>query len=215
MKKISFVLILLFTITFCFAQTKEENLVRESFNNYKSSILNDKGEEAVRFVDSRTVGYYSEILELVKNAESSQVATLSLLDKLMVFTIRHRASREDIMSFDGKGLLVYAINSGMVGKNSVSNNSVGEVTVNQHFAKGQFIANGQKAPFFFHFYKEDGQWKLDLTALFPVSGMALKKMVEDSGLSESEYIFSLLEVLTGRKPGQEIWRGINENMPQK
>jgi hypothetical protein len=204
-KTINILVLLLFLTTSCNGRKKEEKLVREAFDNYKSAILNDKGEEAVKFVDSRTIKYYSDILELVKNADSTQVTSLSLLDKLTVFSIRHRTPKEDILSFDGKGLLVYAIKSGMVGKNSVANNSIGEITIDNNFAKGQFIANGQKAPFYFHFYKEEGQWKIDLTSIFSVSTMAFKKMVDDSGQNENEYLFSLLEMLTGKKPGQEIW----------
>ena len=207
-KTINFLVLLLVLTTACNGQKKEEKSVRDAFDNYKSAILNDKGDEAVKYVDSRTIKYYSDILELVKNADSTQVSSLSLLDKLMVLSIRHRTSKEDILSFDGKGLLVYAIKSGMVGKNSVANNSIGEVTIDNNFAKGQFIANGQKAPFYFHFYKEEGQWKIDLTSIFSVSTMAFKKMVEDSGQSENEYLFSLLEMLTGKKPGQEIWEKV-------
>ena len=99
---------------FSFGQTSEENLVKNSFDKYKTAILKDKGEEAVQFVDSRTIKYYSDILELVKSADSSKVETLTILDKLMVFSIRHRTSKQNILSFNGKSLLVYAIKSGMV-----------------------------------------------------------------------------------------------------
>jgi hypothetical protein len=209
MAKTISILVLLFSLTtFCNGQKKEEKLVREAFDLYKSAILNDKGDEAVKYVDSRTIKYYSDVLELVKNADSTQVTSLSLLDKLMVFSIRHRTAKEDILSFDGKGLLVYAIKSGMVGKNSVVNNAVGEVIIDNDFAKGQFIVNGQKAPFYFHFYKESGQWKIDLTSIFSVSTIAIKKVVDDSGQNENEYLFSLLEMLTGKKPGQEIWEKV-------
>jgi len=207
-KAISILILFLVLTTPCNGQKKEEKSVREAFDNYKSAILNDKGEEAVKLIDSRTIKYYGDMLELVKNADSAKVNSLSLLDKLMVFSIRHRASKEDILSFDGKGLLVYAIKSGMVGKNSVANNAIGEVTIDKDFAKGQCLAKGQKTPFYLHFYKEEGQWKIDLTSLFSVGTMAFKKMVEDSGQSENEYLFSLLEMLTGKKPGQEIWEKV-------
>ena len=200
---------LLFLISSCTGQKNEEKLVRNAFENYKSAILNDEGEEAVKFVDSRTIKYYSDILELVKNADSTQVTSLPLLDKLMVFTLRHKATKEEILSFDGKGLLVYAINSGMVGKNSVAKNSIGETIIDNNFAKGQFIANGQKAPFYFHFYKEGGNWKIDLTSIFSVSTAAFKKMVTDSGQEENDYLFLLLEMTTGKKPGSEIWEKVN------
>ena len=202
-------LTLLFALTISmFGQKSEEKLVKEAFDNYKSSILNDKGEEAVKYVDSRTIKYYNDMLDLVRHGDSAKVEALSILDKVMVFSIRHRASREDILSFDGRTLLIYAIKSGMVGKNGVANLSIGDVTPTENFAKGQFVVNGQKAPLYFHFYKEEEKWKIDLTSLFQVSTTAFKKMVDDSGQTENEYLFAILEMLTGKKPGQEIWHKV-------
>ena len=203
------VLLLLLSAQLTYGQKSEEKLVKKSFDNYKSAILNDKGEEAVMYVDSRTIKYYSDILEHVKTADSAKVETLSILDKLMVFSFRHRTSKNDILSFDGKSLLVYAIKSGMVGKNGIANNSIGEVIIESEFAKGEFLANGQKAPLYFHFYKEEGQWKIDLTSLFPVSTMVIKKMADEKGGNKNDYLFLLLEIITGKKPGTEIWQPIN------
>ena len=186
----------------------KEKVVVKAFENYKTAILNDKGEDAVKFVDSRTIKYYSDMLELVKTADSTKIETLSILDKLMVFTIRHRTSKEDILSFDGKSLLIYAIESGMVGKNSVANNSIGEVSINKNFAKGQLVSNRQKTPYYFHFYKEDRQWKVDLTSIFPISAIAFEKMANESGMRQNDYLFLLLEMISGEKPGSEIFKPI-------
>lgn len=205
-KQISFTLFLALILHSCSGQ-KEEALVRKSFDNYKSAVLNDNGEEAVKYVCSRTIEYYSSILLKAKKADSSEVSSLGLMDKLMVFSIRHRATKSEILSFDGEGLLVYAIKEGMVGKNSVANNTVGDVQIDAAFAKGQLLDNGQEGPFYFHFYKEEGIWKIDLTAMFSAGIAAFKTMQEDSGLGENEYLFSLLEMLTGRKPGNDIWEG--------
>jgi len=109
---------------------------------------------------------------------------------------------------DGKGVFVYASKKGMVGKNSVANNSIGDVSVNTAFAKGQLLISGQKAPLYFRFYKEVNEWKLDLTSLFPVSNTAFKKMAEESGESDNDYLFMLLEMLTGKKSVREIWEVI-------
>lgn len=111
MKQYTFKLIILFLLFagFSNAQKSEEKAVRNSFDLYKSAILNDEGEKAINQVDSRTVAYYSNILDHVRNADSMKVETLSILDKLMVFSIRHRTSPEEIKSFDGRSLLVYAI----------------------------------------------------------------------------------------------------------
>lgn len=187
-----------------------EQLIKQSFANYKSGILNDKGAEAVEHVDSRTIRYYQDILESTKTADSTEVNDMSIMDKLMVFSIRHRTSREDILKFDGKQLLVYAIQEGMVGKNSVANNAIGDVELDDSFAKGQLVANGTPAPMYFHFYKEQGDWKIDLTSIFPIANQAFQKMADESGQAENDFLFMLLEMITGNKPTQTIWEPINE-----
>ena len=210
-KKITFCT-LLFIINFAITsvgQQTEENLVRQTFDGYKSAILNDKGEEASNYVDSTTIRYYTDIIDVVKNADSSRVDTLPLIDKITVFSIRHRATKDEILSMNGKDLFVYAIKNGMVGKNSVANNSVGNIKIDKTFAKGQLLVNGRPAPLYFEFHKENGKWKLDLTSLFPVSNITFKKMVDESGENENDFLFTILENLTGRKPGPEIWQKIN------
>lgn len=209
MKKQAMVLIFFLCVQqITFGQAADEVFIKQAFNGYKTAILNDKGDEALKFIDTRTINYYGYILELVKNADSIIVDSLSVLDKLMVLSVRHRTSREDILSFDGKKLLVYAIKSGMVGKSSVANISIGEVKVDGEVANGQVVNNGQKTPIYFNFYKEDGQWKIDLTSIFQVSTMAFKQVITESGQAENQYLLSILEMLTGNKPGKEIWEPV-------
>jgi len=188
----------------------EEKLVLNAFENYKTAILNNEGGDAIKFIDSRTIKYYSDMLELVKTADSKQIETLSILDKMMVLIIRHRCSKEEILNFNGKSLVIYAIESGMIGKNSVTNLSIGSIVVDKNFAKGQVVSSGQKMPLYMHFYKEDNQWKIDLTSLFLISNLALKKMADESGMNQNEYIFSLLEIISGKKPSGEILKPIME-----
>ncbi|TKG91572.1 hypothetical protein EYV94_21340 [Puteibacter caeruleilacunae] len=205
LKKLTTLLIGLLAVCTISAKESEEELVRKSFNNYKSAILNDRGEEAVKFVDSNTIKYYSEILEKTKTAKPAEVKSLGLMDRLMVLAIRHRASKSNILSFDGKALLVYAIKEGMVGKNSVKNNSIGKVKVNGNFATGNMLVNGQATPLDFQFNKENGTWKVDLTAIFPAGTMAFKEMQKNSGKDENEFLMMLLEMASGKKPKDDIW----------
>jgi len=208
LKKYALIFPVLITFNLCIAQNTEEVLVKKSFDNYKSAILNDRGQEAVTYVDSRTVRYYTDILQTTKNADATEINALGLMDKLMVLTIRHRATKEEILGFDGEGLLIYAIEKGMVGKNSVANNTLGTIEVEGTFAKGQLVTGGRETPLYFHFYKENGIWKIDITSVFSMGAVAFKKMQEDSGYDENEYIFALLEMLTGKKPGEDIWNSI-------
>ena len=190
--------------------TSNEKLVRQAFENYKTAILNDRGEEAVSYVDSRTIEYYTDILDKTIYADSLTTSDLSLLDKLMVLSIRQRTASDKILSFDGKSLLVYAIKEGMVGKNSVANNEIGDIEIVDAFAKGQLLHLGNPAPMYFHFYKEAGFWKTDLTALFPMATVAFDQMVKESEMEENEYLLMLLEMVSGETPKPNIWNAIKD-----
>lgn len=184
----------------------EEEHVKAAFDQYKSAILNDKGAVAVEFVDSRTIAYYADMLEHTKRSDSTTVDNLKIMDKLMVLSIRHRTPKEDILSFDGKKLLVYAIQEGMVGKNSVVNNEIGKIEIEGDFATGQLVARGVETPVKFHFYKEQDSWRVDLTSIFPVANEAFRQMADQSGQTENDYLLMLLEMITGKQPTHDIWK---------
>ncbi|MCK5853543.1 hypothetical protein KAH27_10990 [bacterium] len=190
-------------------QVNQEDLVRKTYNGYKTAILNDRGNEAVKFLDKRTIKYYADILETVKTADSAAVRSLNIIDRLMVLIIRHKAPHDEILKFDGKSLLVYAIKEGMIAKNSVAENTISDIVIVNKFAKADFISKGQKSELYFHFYKEDGLWKLNLTSNFPIIAVAFNKIIEDSGREENEFLLMLVEVTSGKKPGNEIWHPIN------
>jgi hypothetical protein len=197
-----FVLLVVFT---SFGQENQEKTIQKVFENYKSAILNDKGIEALNFVDSRTIAYYDDIIKKIKTADSITIESYTILDKLMVLAIRHSASQEEIMNMNGKSLFVYAIDNGMVGKNSVQNNSIGRVQIDDAFATGQFLVNGQETSINFHFYLENNNWLIDLTSIFPISTTAFKQMISSSGKTENETLLMILELMTGEKPTNSIW----------
>ncbi len=205
-KTITFIVLIFISIK-SYSQSDKE-LVLESFDNYKNAILTDKGGLAADFVDSRTMTYYTTILEKAKNADSLEIESMGLLDKLTVLTMRHRVPKKDLLSFNGKDLFIYAIDNGMVGKNSVVNAELGDVIASDDFAKAEFLVGGQKTPFFFHFYREDNIWKIDISHIFSLGTTAFKKIIEESGETENDFIINILELLTGKKPTEAIWKPI-------
>ncbi|MCI0750654.1 MAG: hypothetical protein L0Y35_02345 [Flammeovirgaceae bacterium] len=192
--------------TASFGQDKAEvQSIKSTFDNYKKSILEDKGSEAIRWVDAKTLAYYEKILYASIHADSAEVQDLGLMDRLIVITVRHRVPKSEVLAMDGKGFLIYSINKGMIGKNSVLTIDIGEVKVSGNFANGQVVSNGQPSPLYFQFNKEGTDWKIDLTSLFPASTMGLKRMISENGMTENEFIFQAMEMLTGKLPGNEVW----------
>lgn len=179
------------------SQDKERAAVKEAFENYKKEILAGKGEQAVDYLDKTTIGYYEQILDLALHAPGDELDKKSIIDRLNVYSARHRVAVDRMKTMSGRDFIVYAIDNGMIGKNSVAAISIGDVTIDGTSAKGQAVANGTPTPMYFSFNKEDGVWKLDITSIFPITTDALKKVVANSDLSEDEFIFKALEMVSG------------------
>jgi len=197
------ILVLFILTNFVVAQDNDLGLIRKNFDSYKTFLYNGNGGEAANLVDSHTIKYYGDIIELVKNADSLKVESLSLWDKIMVLTVRQRVSKENILNFDGKALLIHAINNGMIDKNGAGSFTLGDVTVDKNSAKGQLIFKGTGSPYFLNFYKESGQWKYDLTSSFPIFIPALQKLVTEFG--ERGSIDLMLSAVKGNKQCQNVW----------
>ncbi|TDQ06691.1 hypothetical protein [Pedobacter metabolipauper] len=204
-KKLSALLVLIIVFIHVKAQTNEVKGVVKAFEDYKYAILNDKGAEAADLIDSHTINYYQEMIDLVKKGDSSTVDRLPVIDKMTVFYLRHITKKEDLLKMDGKRLFIYSIDLGMISKSSVAGTTIGKVTVEKDFAKGMFLFDGKESPYYSHFYKEKGMWKVNLTAMYPFSNEEMKKAIVESGIAENEYLFKVLESMSGKKPGKEIW----------
>lgn len=198
--------ILLFSSTLIAQQkdTKKE-AVRKAYNDYKTAALNDQGERAYSLIDQRTVDYYEQLAQRVKVIDSTALEERTLSDKLQILLIRSLATAEQIQAFDGKSLFVFSVDRGLIGKNSTSAHLIGEVIIEGNFAKGEVLNNGQPSNFYFHFYKEKEQWKFNLTALFPPTELIFKRMQRQSGLSEHEFLFSLIEAISQKRANNSLW----------
>jgi len=205
-KFIRIIPLLLFITVLCQGQSSEKDKIREVFVNYKSAIRNGKGEDALKYLDSTSIKYYTGILNIIKSADSAKVSSLSLLDKMIVLSIRHDARKEEIILMKGLDVFLYALKKGMIG--NASNFEIGDILMDKNVAKCQIFSKGSKSNLYFVLHKEKEHWKLNVTSLFDNVNLAIKHLIEDSGASENEYLYLLLESMNGKKPGNEIWQPI-------
>jgi hypothetical protein len=184
----------------------EKQAVLNCFAAYKSAILESNGEEALKWVDSHTLEYYDKILHSAIHDDSLAVDQMGILDKMTVLIVRHRVPRKEVLEMNKNSFFIYAIDQGMVGKNSVMNIEIDDIEVDGRFAKGRLYSNGVKSPAFFEFNKEGGKWKVDITSVFAPSITGFKQAVANSGQSENDFIMTTLEYMTGEVPGNGVWK---------
>lgn len=201
-------LLLLFPLFSCFACASEadeasdadklvEARIRALFQEYKAAIQDKDGEGAVDLLDSETLGYYEELLQHIRMADSASIATFRLTDKVTVLSMRHRLAAEEIWSFDNKALLVYAVEEGLLGRDAAVIPNLDEVKVEGNWAVGKIkTPEGMRAPRF-HFNREGDAWKMNLLNIFDMSDELLRSAVTKSNMQEGAFLRIALEKMHG------------------
>lgn len=190
------------------AQKSTEQQVQQVFENYKQALLADDGATAVQYLDKRTENYYTQVLEWTLHADSSTIAGMRFFDKMMVLLVRHRTNDDDLKQMNGRSLMIYSINEGMVGKEGMESNTIGKVSVDGEMALGDFIIAGESSGMQMTFYKEDQVWNLNLTSIFDISEAALLEVVQQTGLSDNEFVMYMLQYVSDEAVDNKIWHPI-------
>jgi len=195
----------------------EEKEIRDCFARYKAAILNQQGETAADCVDEKTIDYYRWAEFKVMMQDRKDMDKIPLLERILVLSLRHNVSYLELFKLTqqgnrigsiGRTYFVYAVDNGLVGKESVEKVELTTVNVDSvdgKKAKTTVSSDGKKAPFGFDFVLEDGKWKMDLTSFFPIGEGALKAAIQQTGMSETQFILVMLEKSSGKKPNDSIW----------
>ena len=201
-------LIIFLSIIFLSCESnKEEELIKESFNKYKNAIINDNGKEAVKYVDTRTIKYYSRLLELTKTADSIQIEKSTLIEKFFVLAIRHTTPKDSIFKFTGQTLYSYAIEKGMTGKDGAIQLYIDQIDIDDNFAIVALKSKNSKSDpgINIHFYKENEVWKADWTSFFILGNAAFRNLIKSSGQAENEFIMNILNEVYGEQ-NIDVWK---------
>lgn len=207
MHKLLFFFVTLFALNGTVYSQNDQVLIKKVFDGYKAALLAEDGAKAVTYVDGNTINYYSKMKELALTGDSAEVASLEMIDQLMIIMIRHKITKTAITSMSGRDLFIYGVDKGLLGS-KIPMGDIGNIQVSSHKAKAQFISNGTPTPIYFDFNQENKVWKLDLTSIFPVSNIVFQQIVAQTGLDEQGTILYLVERSTGKKPAANIWHPI-------
>jgi hypothetical protein len=188
---------------------EEGKLVNQCFKDYKQAVLKKDYPKAIKLLDSNTLAYYKQILSWVKYGDASEVDSLNIFDKLTVLLIRQEAQTEALLTYQPKELITFCYTKGLLGGSNLKNTSLGETIMDKNNAQARLMVDGFKTTGFYQFYKSnDGQWKIDISSIFPQSAGAFQQMAKRKKVDENTYIFALIEAKTGKRPTKEIWQPV-------
>ncbi|HRI28728.1 MAG TPA: hypothetical protein PK715_11775 [Chitinophagales bacterium] len=192
------------------AQQKADKKVKKSFSAYRSALLKQKGKKAAKRVSKVTIDYYGSVLQKAVYADSAQVSALPLLDKLMVLSFRNRIPAQKLLTMKPCEAVVYAINNGLIGKESLADLSLGAITYQQNKAQAQILLASEPLPINFIFYRECCRWKIDLTAFFPLATLAIEQTAKNLEMNQNELVQFMLTLEEPYTLNPKVWQPVSK-----
>lgn len=176
--------------------------IDKAFEAYRAALLAEDGATVVGLVDAGTLAYYEQGVAWALDADSADVAALRLVDRLMVFSLRHRVPADTVRLFDGASSLSYAVRKGWIGASAVQRLQIVRTEATGPTGFATFDEQGLVR---MGFTREDGHWKVDLASMLPLADRAFQQAAAGAGQTGDELVFQLLGSLTQRQPGRDIW----------
>src|SRR5687767_4748366 len=195
----SICLLILLGIVSCSSSDPESKNVLDTFESYRSALLEQDGVSAAENVTKATIEMYQEHRDLAVSGSEKTVKELSMINRMQVLLIRHRIDPKLLKEMDGRAVFVHAVNQNWIGKNSVLRLNLQDVVVRGTRASAKATLDGQASADRFHFVKEQDKWKVDLARVFQGSDQVLQRQARQKGMEENEFLFSVITSVSGRR----------------
>lgn len=170
--------------------------VRSTFESYRAEVAAENGAVVPALVSPSTVAHYDEVVRLARTAGPAEISALGMMDRLMIARLRVQEP-PDFAAMDGAGLLVYGVDEGMIDAAALEGNTLGEVRVEGDRAYAQMLVDGEPTGVDWEFVRDGSDWTFDLAAGFPLINEALTQVADENGMTEDEFIFAAVEMVTG------------------
>jgi hypothetical protein len=182
-----------------------EDDVRAAWAEFKAATLSGAGDVAASRVTNATHEYFGELRTLALEAERAHLETLVLERVFSVLLFRARLSRAELERMTGRDLYAHAVAKGWVGKNDTGALGIGDVEVIGDSASAMSTKVDVPTGLKLHFIRQDGAWRVDVMNLMKYANVAIDAMRKKSGLSEEEFLATMIQTLTGKKLTGELW----------
>ncbi|MGW0159287.1 hypothetical protein ACWDUN_08170 [Mycobacterium sp. NPDC003323] len=178
--------------------------VKSVFEQYRVEAGAQNGAAVPALISLATIEHYDTVVNLARTAGPAEVAQAGVMDRLMIARMRVETP-PDFDTMDGAGLLSYGVNEGMIDAAALEGNTLGEVRIEGDRAYAPMLVEGEPAGADWEFVRTPAGWTFDLAAGFPLINEALSQVATDGGMTEDEFIFQAVEMVTGTPVDASVW----------
>jgi hypothetical protein len=180
--------------------------IRASFDEINRLFDTREGEKAVALLAPPSIRQYDQWLPYARSATRDQIAALPAVDRAEILMMRHRLTRSELETLDGRAYLILGTNRGWFATDSNSADiQLGRIRVRDTTASAEIIDDGERSNATYNFELIDGVWRLDWVGIDALFNEWVAEAAAEYGVTEDEILVSQEEMDSGANVREDIW----------
>ncbi len=182
--------------------------IRKSFQDFSKAFFGRDGKSAINHLSKNTFLYYDRIIPLARYQDDAGLSNLPPVDLLACLSLRHRYSARELRSINSRKIVLDALDRMTFPAGAPHFLGIGDIRIT--IPGKQAIAPVLLAPGEWHqdikvsFVKENGEWKIDPTSIFPAMAGRIEPHLLDPTVSRAEKALYYLEIHENEHIGREL-----------
>ena len=173
------------------AETEDINLV---FKKYTDALKRGQGNEALKYISQRTIDYYDALIYHTLYSDEKELNKVNILARTAILRMRHTQPLTFWDTMTAKKLLGQMWSRTQPPGTSPQVN-LADCKIDNYKATCVLQVNGESTEMQSIFYKENGEWKIDITSINSIGIEEMKYDMKKRGITETEYILITIEEL--------------------
>jgi hypothetical protein len=189
----------------------DSDAIRDTFRRFQRAVAASDGAAARELLASRTLQHYGRLREAALTATRDELDRQPLAFQSEVLLLRDRLTADELFPHTAVTLAECAVARGWINRDLIARLRLGNIILKGDVAEAvmadEEVVTRQRLVFF----REGGEWKLDLSATRIIQQRMLERAMEDRRLSAEEALRASLEGLTSR-PWESLWEPLAQRV---
>jgi hypothetical protein len=180
--------------------------IKAIYRRYCDAIARGDGAEASSMVSRDTLQRYQEFRDLALAADEATLGAAPVSTRLQVLLLRQRMDAATLAPLDGAGLFAHFIGQKWLDPAGFAETQLGQVAVDEDRAQAPVQRGDRLTRERMYFVRESGAWKVNLLPNLTTTDRHIQEAAVAKGVSEREYLESLVAEVTKEPVGEGIWQ---------
>jgi len=189
----------------------DTELIKGTFDYYQKAVMDNNGKAAADCLDSKTLEWYSKILQMAKESNKLTLGKTNFLSKKSVLAIRQEFNKKQINELTPKTAFAFAVEKSLYDQDFLKGAAFNNLKIENDKAIVAMAKDGKGIEDnFLTFKKENGTWKINFAALINSQDDDATGILVENIPSENARALKAIKELSDKSVKSYIWKPVNQ-----